>query len=101
MTKFPFLNSDSRDQFQAGGGEIEWDKTTQGWILSAFFYGYLVTQVPSGILAGRFGGKRVMLAGVSLFGATTVLVPVAARLVNYNTITPRYKTSYVQLQYWS
>ena len=76
------LNSHSCDQFQAGGGEIEWDKTTQGWILSAFFYGYLVTQVPSGILAGRFGGKRVMLAGVSLFGATTVLVPVAARLVN-------------------
>lgn len=76
------------------GGEIEWSKTTQGWVLSAFFYGYLVSQVPCGILAGRFGGKRVMLYGVSLFGVTTLLVPLAARyeykfsnnLSNFETI---------------
>ena len=65
--------------FSDPGGEIEWDKTTQGWVLSAFFYGYLITQVPSGIIAGRYGGKRVVLVSLSLYSVTNMLIPVAAR----------------------
>ena len=64
---------------QTSEGDIEWDKTQQGWILSAFFYGYLFTQVPGGIIAGRFGGKRVVLVCMSLYGVVTMLIHVAAR----------------------
>ena len=60
-------------------GDIEWDKTTQGWVLSSFFYGYIITQVPGGWLSGRFGGKRVMLIGLFIFGLVTVVLPFAAR----------------------
>lgn len=62
-------------------GEIEWDKQTQGFVLSAFFLGYLLTQTISGALAGRFGGKRLLLFGYTLLIVATVLTPVAARLV--------------------
>ncbi|CAH0398534.1 unnamed protein product [Chilo suppressalis] len=45
-------------------GEIEvydWDKQTQSLILSSFFWGYVVMQVPAGIVAKRFGGKPILL----------------------------------------
>ena len=61
--------------------EIEWDKPTQGWVLSSFFYGYIVTQVIGGYLSGRFGGKRVMLTGMLVYGVSTLLIPAAARCV--------------------
>jgi MFS family permease len=57
-----------------------WEKSVQGHILGAFFYGYLVSQVPMGMLAGRIGGKWVMVGclGVSTLGM--LLSPMAARI---------------------
>lgn len=75
--------------FQAGG-YINWDKTTQGFILSAYFYGFVISQLPGGYIAGRFGGKRVVLVGMFLQGVTSLLIPVAARYdlhhLKYNCI---------------
>lgn len=34
-------------------GEFLWDTSTQSFILSAFFYGYVVTQIPFGIMAKK------------------------------------------------
>lgn len=31
-------------------GEFEWSTSKQGWILSSFFYGYVLTQVRSGMV---------------------------------------------------
>ena len=39
-------------------GEFTWSKLTQGYILSSFFYGYIVTQIPGGWLAGRYTGDE-------------------------------------------
>lgn len=60
------------------GGEFNWDTTVQGFILGGFFWGYLVSQIPAGWLATRFGGKRVF--GWSIFIATicTMLTPIGA-----------------------
>ncbi|XP_067947011.1 sialin-like isoform X2 [Watersipora subatra] len=71
-----YSNSSSRKEVS---GDIEWDKDLQGWVLSSFFYGYLVTQIPGGYLSGRFGGKKVMLVGMTVYGLVTVLTPAAAR----------------------
>ena len=60
-------------------GEFDWDKGVQSSILSSFFYGYLVTQIPGGWLAGRFGGKRVLGIGMTIVAIATVLLPVLAR----------------------
>ncbi len=58
--------------------EFGWDRTLQGVILSSFFYGYLATQIAGGWLADRYGGKRVLGAGVLLWSLFTVLTPPAA-----------------------
>ncbi|XP_045163989.2 sialin-like [Mercenaria mercenaria] len=58
---------------------FDWDKETQGFILGSFFLGYVLTQLPGGWLAGRYGGKH--LYGWSMFvcAVATLLTPLAAR----------------------
>ena len=58
--------------------EFGWNKTTSGFVMSSFFIGYLLTQVPGGVLAGRFGGKHVLAGGVILWSLFTALTPPAA-----------------------
>jgi len=60
-------------------GEFDWNKRVQSGILSSFFYGYIVMQVPGGWLAGRFGGKRVLGIAMTIVATATVLLPVLAR----------------------
>jgi ACS family sodium-dependent inorganic phosphate cotransporter len=58
--------------------DFGWSKTTSGVVMSSFFIGYLLTQVPGGWLAGRFGGKHVLAGGVLLWSLFTALTPPAA-----------------------
>jgi MFS family permease len=56
--------------------EFGWNAGQWGVILSAFFVGYLILQIPAGWLSDKFGGKRVLASGVawwSLFTAATGL----------------------------
>src|SRR4029078_4308541 len=43
------------------------DPKREGTVLSAFFVGYLMTQILGGRLADRFGGKVVLGCGVLLW----------------------------------
>lgn len=61
------------------GGEFDWSEATQGMILSSFFWGYVLTQLPAGILAERIGGKSTLGFGVILPTIGTLLTPYAAR----------------------
>ncbi|BFZ21120.1 hypothetical protein BsWGS_24159 [Bradybaena similaris] len=73
----------------AATGEFNWDQKTQGYVLGAFFYGYIVTQLPGGWLASRFGGKRLFGYGVLTTSVLTLLTPVAARCSVYLLIAVR------------
>src|SRR5262245_54389736 len=55
--------------------ELGWSLSTQGVVLSAFFYGYLATQVLGGWLADRYGGKRVLGIAVVWWSIFTFLTP--------------------------
>ncbi|KAM9838476.1 sialin [Aulostomus maculatus] len=55
-----------------------WDSQTQGWLLGAFFFGYLLTQIPGGYLAGHYGGSVFMGLGVLGTAVLTLLTPLAA-----------------------
>jgi len=60
--------------------EFGWDERQKGLVLAAFFAGYLLLQIPAGSLSTRFGGRRVLGAGVVLWSLFTVLTPAAALL---------------------
>ncbi|CAG2206036.1 SLC17A5 [Mytilus edulis] len=59
--------------------EFDWDKDTRANILSAFFYGYIITQIPGGWIADRFGGRRIIGAALLIGGICTILTPICAR----------------------
>ena len=50
-----------------------------GWALGAFFYGYLITQIPGGWLAERYGGKMVFGIGIVMTSILTLFTPLAAQ----------------------
>jgi ACS family sodium-dependent inorganic phosphate cotransporter len=57
-----------------------WSQTEKGFVLSAFFVGYFLFMFVSGLLAARFGGKRVLGCSVAAWSIFTLLTPLAATL---------------------
>lgn len=57
-----------------------WDSETRGQILGAFYYGYLITHLPGGILAERFGGKYTLGLGILSTAIFTLITPLVIRL---------------------
>ena len=51
-----------------------------GWVLSAFFYGYILTQVSGGWLATKFGGKHIYSLGIVMTSVLTLITPVSANV---------------------
>ena len=58
--------------------EFGWDGEMQGEVLSAFFNGYMFTQIPGGFLAAKYGGTKVFATGIFLAGVGTILTPLIA-----------------------
>ncbi|XP_070778423.1 sialin [Enoplosus armatus] len=73
------------DTFQQPEGvpQYPWDSETQGWLLGAFFFGYLCTQIPGGYLSGHYGGRIFLGLGVLGTAALTLLTPLAAQQGSY------------------
>jgi MFS family permease len=57
-----------------------WDTAQMGWVLSAFFIGYAGFMIPAGILADRFGPKRVFAAAIACWSLCTALTPLPQSL---------------------
>nr|CAD7454717.1 unnamed protein product [Timema tahoe] len=61
------------------GGEFDWTETMQGFLLSAYFYGYSATQLLGGRLSDRFGAKMIMGPGILATGLLSLLTPVVVK----------------------
>lgn len=53
----------------------DWDEKTQGLILSSFYWGYVLTHLPGGILAEKFGGKYSLGLGILSTAIFTLITP--------------------------
>lgn len=60
------------------GPRYPWTASEQSLLLGAYFWGYLITSLPGGLLAERFGGTFV--GSISLIGSAVLnaLIPLAA-----------------------
>jgi MFS transporter, ACS family, glucarate transporter len=64
------------------GAEFKIDNTRLGWVFSAFLIGYASFQIPGGLLARRFGPRRLLAFSViwwGVFTAVTAFVPPGVR----------------------
>ena len=56
-----------------------WDKALQGQLLSAFFLGYFLMQLPGGVIATRCCSPSLLIGGsVAMASLLTLLIPTAA-----------------------
>lgn len=55
-----------------------WSQSFAGVVQSSFLWGYLLSPIPGGALADRYGGKAVMAWGVAIWSLATLLTPWAA-----------------------
>ncbi|KUF34870.1 MULTISPECIES: MFS transporter [Lysinibacillus] len=58
-------------------GDLQLDASSTGIILSAFFLGYAIMQIPGGWLADKFGAKRILLMAVIMWSIFTGLTAIA------------------------
>ena len=61
------------------GEFYDWDDHKQALILGGFFYGYVVTQLPAGVLSERFGAKWIFGGSMLSAAILSLLGPIAAR----------------------
>ncbi|KAI8436406.1 hypothetical protein MSG28_010004 [Choristoneura fumiferana] len=59
----------------------EWSEEIRGVILSSFFWGYTIMQIPAGILAKRFGGKPMLLSALIINGILCLVTPALAKVL--------------------
>ena len=57
-----------------------WNDAELGLLSSTFFIGYTVFQVPAGMLADKFGGKRILLVGSLWWSVFTILSAVGTTI---------------------
>ena len=74
-----------------------WDKEMQGLVHGSLFWGYIVTNVAGGLLATRFGGKRVIGIALLVAALLTMLVPTVARASFTGLIVLRFATGFSQV----
>lgn len=53
-----------------------WSQELQGTILSAFYFGYVLTHIPGGILSVKYGGKIVLGTGMFIAAIFSLLTPI-------------------------
>lgn len=58
--------------------EYRWSLLCQGWILSAFAFGYITSQVLGSRVARRYGGRATMAGAVLLWSVSTLATPLVA-----------------------
>lgn len=60
--------------------DLDWNRSTQGQVLAAFFLGYMVAQLPAGYVAAHLGPRRSIAIGMAISSLLTLLLPPAAML---------------------
>lgn len=74
------INRTSFEPQQMHDNRFTWDEEIQGMVLSAFYYGYIITHIPGGVLAQRFGGKFILAYTLFSTSTLTLLTPTVARM---------------------
>ncbi|KAE8736957.1 hypothetical protein FOCC_FOCC017587, partial [Frankliniella occidentalis] len=59
---------------------FNWDSEAIGLVLGSFYIGYILTHIPGGVIADRFGGKHTLGFGVLITAICTFLTPWACEV---------------------
>jgi MFS family permease len=75
-----FNSATYNETFVKNNTKFDWSPTMQGFVLGAFYYGYVLTQIIGGRLAEKYGTKKIYGGGLFMTAVITFLLPLAAKL---------------------
>ncbi|KAL0113306.1 hypothetical protein PUN28_012454 [Cardiocondyla obscurior] len=62
--------------------DYKWNKLQKDLLLSSYFWGHLVTQIPFGYFADIWSSQKIFAFGAIICGVFNMLIPVAARFTD-------------------
>lgn len=71
-------------------GPFAWSEPIQGLVLGAYFWGYILTQIPGGRVAEMFSAKWVIWGSVLVNVIFTILTPLAANMSYIAVLVVRF-----------
>ena len=77
--------------------EFGWSNELQGYILGAFFYGYISTQMFGGRLAERYGAKWLFAGSILSTSVLSLLTPVVTSWSPYALIALRIAEGFTEV----
>lgn len=80
-TTLPFVNntlSHGASDMPAKRLQFRWNEKDQGLVLGSFFWGYMLSQFPAGLLAFKLGGKWLAALGMLATALFGMALPTAA-----------------------
>lgn len=72
--------------------EFNYDKTQMATLLSSFFYGYPLTQIPGGFMSDKIGGDIMIYYAAIFWGILTFLLPYVSVLSENKYVVLSYIT---------
>ncbi|XP_012255380.2 putative inorganic phosphate cotransporter isoform X2 [Athalia rosae] len=66
--------------------EFGWDSSTQSLILSSFFWGYVVTQIPAGQIAQMWSASKLWALCMFVCGLTNLVIPIGAHFGGWQAV---------------
>jgi len=78
-------------------GTYNWNADTRSLVLGSFFYGYVVIQVPGGLLSTYWKPQHVFGLAVSTSGLLCILLPFLAAWDVNLLITGRFLMGFLQV----
>lgn len=80
MSIIAMINGTKENNDRFPGDKVNWDHEEKSQVLGAFFYGYVVTQIPAAVLATKFGGKWIFGCSLLITGIMSILGPFTAMI---------------------
>lgn len=74
------------------GDQYVWTEAELALVQGAYFWGYIVSQIPGGLLCERYGGRHVIAYGLGISGLISLLLPTAGDISVYGVFFIRVLT---------
>lgn len=81
-------------------GPFTWGKNIVGLILSAYFYGYMTTQVLGGYASLKLGAKITLAGAIGGGSIFTLLIPISAQYSWALLVACRFMTGFCHGAFW-
>lgn len=82
------------------GPRYDWSPFDQSLLLGAYFWGYAITSIPTGILCEKYGGKDVVTYIFGLCVLFTALMPVLAQFPVWLMCVMRFLIGFVSVGFF-